>query len=52
MEMVKEVSEKGIEDELDPPCVQLFQAAVNFAVDIQQRVKAELKGHMSKNKWG
>jgi len=52
MEKVKEISEKGIEDELDPPCVQLFKAAKTYAVDIQQRIKAELKGHMSKNKWG
>mgnify|MGYP002412611401 CR=1 FL=1 len=52
MEKVKEISDKGIEDKLDPPCVQVFEAAKAFAIDIQQRVKAELKGHMNKDKWG
>ncbi len=52
LERVKEISEQGIEDELDPACVKLFEAAIAYAVDIQQRIKAELRTHMSKNKWG
>ncbi|HAW70835.1 MAG TPA: rubredoxin, partial [Firmicutes bacterium] len=43
---------KGIEDQLDPPCVQLFEKAAAEAHQIQQMVKAELQGHMNKGKWG
>lgn len=52
LERAKEISAKGIEDALDPACVKIFEAMTTFAVDIQQRVKAELKTHMTKNKWG
>lgn len=52
MEKAKEVCEAGIEDDLDPPCVAVFETAMACAIEIQQKVKAELKGHMSKGKWG
>jgi len=52
LERAKEISEKGIEDALDPGCVKIFEATKAFATDIQQRIKAELRTHMTKNKWG
>ncbi|MGI5854600.1 MAG: rubredoxin-like domain-containing protein [Bacillota bacterium] len=52
MEQAKEICRKGIEDQLDPPCVQLFEKAAAEAHKIQQMIKAELQGHMNKGKWG
>ncbi len=52
MEKAIDVCKKGIDDELDPPCVAIFKSAVASAVEVQQKVKAELKGHMNKEKWG
>ena len=52
LEKAKEISENGIKDALDPACVQIFETTKACATDIQQRIKAELKTHMTKNKWG
>ncbi|RKL61854.1 rubredoxin [Thermoanaerobacteraceae bacterium SP2] len=52
MEKAKEISDKGIKDALDPNCVSLFKSSLAAAIDIQQKVKAELKAHMNKGKWG
>ena len=51
MEKAKEISDKGIKDALDPNCVSLFKSSLASAIDIQQKVKAELKAHMNKGKW-
>lgn len=52
MEQVKEIAELGIEDDLDPPCVKIFEKALQNATEIQQAIKAEIVGHISKGKWG
>lgn len=48
---IKELAEEGIEINLDPPCVSVFEKAKNEAWVIKQRSKAELAGHMTKGKW-
>jgi len=50
MEM-EELSKEGIEINLDPPCVSVFQHAVDEAWVIKQRSKAEIAGHVGKGKW-
>lgn len=46
-----DLSEEGIELDLDPACVKVFTNALDEAWVIKQRSKAELAGHMSKGKW-
>ena len=46
-----ELCEEGIEIDLDPPCVALFEKAVKEAWTIKQRAKAELEGHMTRGKF-
>ena len=43
--------DEGIEDNLDPACVSVFSKAKEWAYNTCQSSKAELKGHMNKNKW-
>lgn len=52
LDTVVEVAEQGIEDNLDPPCVKIFTDAKAVALELGQKVKAELEGHMKKDKWG
>lgn len=46
------ISEKGIEDNLDPGCLAIFTKAKAQASELRQMIKAELQTHMSKGKWG
>ncbi len=48
---IEKLAREGIEINLDPPCVALFNKAVNEAWIIKQRSKAEMAGHMGKGKW-
>ena len=48
---IVDLAEEGIELDLDPACVKLFNQAVDEAWVIKQRSKAELAGHMAKGKW-
>jgi len=52
LDEVAEVAQKGVEDNLDPRCVEIFTQAKETAQLIQQRVKAEIQSHISKGKWG
>lgn len=52
LEEVINLSEDGIQDDLDPNCVKVFTRAQKEAEILIQMVKAELEGHMKKNKWG
>lgn len=49
---LKEIAHKGIEDDLDPPCVQLFKKVDQAATEIGQAAKAEIRTHIDKGKWG
>ncbi|MFA5638524.1 MAG: rubredoxin [Anaerovoracaceae bacterium] len=48
---IKDLAKEGIDLNLDPPCVDLFQKAHKEAWVIKQRSKAEMQGHMNKGKW-
>ena len=48
---IKELAKEGIEINLDPPCVALFEQAKHEAWIIKQRSKAEIAGHISRGKW-
>ena len=48
---IKDLAKEGIEINLDPPCVALFQQAHDEAWIIKQRCKAEIAGHVSRGKW-
>lgn len=47
-----DLAEEGIEDDLDPRCVAVFQRLLEEAQFIEASIKAELEGHMKKGKWG
>ena len=49
---LQEIAQQGLEDDLDPPCVTLFQRLLDDAVFLEKSVKAELNGHMNRGKWG
>jgi len=52
MEAVNELSESGIEDNLDPGCVKLFKECRDFSGFALQSLKAEIQIHICKGKWG
>lgn len=52
LDTVVEIAEQGIEDDLDPGCVKVFKDAKNCAIELGQKVKAELEVHVKKEKWG
>lgn len=49
---VAALSQEGVEENLDPNCVKLFNYAEEQAVIIKQMIKAEIVAHISKEKWG
>jgi hypothetical protein len=52
LEQVMDLAEDGVDDNLDPNCVKIFERALEQAEFLQQSIKAELQGHMNKGKWG
>jgi len=52
LQRLLEIAEKGIQDNLDPPCVKIFSEEKEFAIITMQKIKAELETHMKKGKWG
>jgi predicted nucleic acid-binding Zn-ribbon protein len=48
---IYKLADEGIEIDLDPPCVALFEKAKDEAWVLKQRSKAELAGHMSRGKF-
>lgn len=50
-ERIRVLAQEGIDINLDPPCVSVFGKALQEALVIKQRSKAELEGHMKKGKW-
>jgi len=49
---VEETATRGIEDNLDPRCVEIFTQAKEVAWILRQRSKAEIQTHVNKGKWG
>lgn len=52
MEQVEDISEAGIEINLDPTCLALFQKAKEQSNVLKQSAKAEIEVHVGKGKWG
>ncbi|MFO7636067.1 MAG: rubredoxin [Clostridia bacterium] len=48
---IASLCKEGIDINLDPPCVDLFRKGKDEAWTIKQRSKAELEGHMKREKW-
>ncbi len=46
-----ELALEGVEINLDPACVSVFEKACDEAWIIKQRSKAEIASHMTKGKW-
>lgn len=42
----------GIEDNLDPGCVSVFNKSLAHAYEIMKLAMTEMQGHMGKGKWG
>jgi hypothetical protein len=49
---ISEISQKGVNDALDEPCVVLFSRAIDQSRILRQMVSAELETHQKKGKWG
>ena len=49
---VSEVAQKGVDDNLDPRCFQIFTQAKEMADLIAQRSRTEIQTHVGKSKWG
>jgi rubredoxin len=43
--------QEGIEEELDPMCVNIFNKSKDLAWEIKQMSKAEVENHVKKSKW-
>jgi rubredoxin len=52
MQEAEALADDGIRDDLDPNCVAIFKRTRQEAIEIVQSIKAELAGHVSKEKWG
>lgn len=52
LEDAYELAETIQEENLDPNCVALAERSMQDFEEIIQSIKAELAGHMAKNKWG
>ena len=52
LDQMMDLAEDGVDDNLDPACVKIFQRTLDQAEILQQSIKAELQGHMNKGRWG
>ena len=43
---------EGIEDNLDPGCVDVFQKSLTHSYEIMKLAMTEMQGHIAKGKWG
>ena len=46
-----ELAKKGVEINLDPPCVSGFNKTINECYILKQIAKAEMENHIGKGKW-
>ena len=49
---IERVCEAGIEDALDPGCVDVFQKSLQASYVQMKLSMTEMQGHMAKGKWG
>ncbi|MDF2546916.1 MAG: rubredoxin [Anaerosolibacter sp.] len=52
LQEVEDIADAGIEDDLDPGCVAIFNKAKEQAILLRKMIVAELEIHMKKGKWG
>jgi len=52
LQRLLEIAEKGVKDNLDPPCLRIFMEEREFAIKTMQKIKAELENHVLKGRWG
>ena len=50
-EQIIDISERGIEINLDPGCLAVFTKAKHMAWTMKQFAKAEIETHIGKSKW-
>jgi rubredoxin len=49
---IERLCKDGIEDKLDPACVDVFQKSLAHSYEIMKLSMTEMQGHMAKGKWG
>lgn len=49
---IEQVCMDGIEDNLDPGCVDVFQKCLDRSYDMMKLSMTEIQGHIAKGKWG
>ncbi len=49
---IEGVCKDGIEDNLDPNCVKVFERTLGHAFEIMKLAMTEMQGHIAKGKWG
>jgi rubredoxin len=49
---IEKVCKEGIEDNLDPACVDVFQKSLQHSYEMMKLSMTEMAGHISKGKWG
>lgn len=49
---IEGVCKQGIEDNLDPGCVDVFKKSLAACYEMMKLSMTELQGHMQKGKWG
>jgi rubredoxin len=49
---IERVCWDGIDDNLDPNCVDVFEKSKTHAYEMMKMAMTEIQGHMTKGKWG
>ncbi len=49
---IEAVCKEGIEDNLDPGCVVVFQKSLSHSYEMMKLSMTEMQGHIAKGKWG
>ena len=49
---MEKLCKDGIQDKLDPGCVDVFQKALAHSYEIMKLATTEIQIHIGKNKWG
>ena len=49
---IEKICKDGIQDNLDPACVKVFERSLAHSYEIMKMAMTEMQGHMNKGKWG
>jgi hypothetical protein len=49
---IERLCKDGIEDDLDPGCVDVFQKSLAHSYEMMKLAMTEMQSHISKGKWG